>query len=97
MSMSTHCVGFKPSISDKWKKMKAAWDACYEAGVKLPDEVDSFFEFDQPDEAGVGVSQEILVDCGALSDWENEDANGFELDVSKLPEDVTTIRFCNSF
>ena len=96
MSMSTHCIGFKPT-DDRWKKMKAVWDACYEAGVLLPNEVSRFFEFGQPDEAGVMVSQEILVYCGALSDWEDEDANGFELDVSKLPEDVTTIRFCNSF
>ena len=96
MSMSIHCIGFKP-VDDKWKKMKAVWDACYEAGVKLPDEVDNFFEFDQPDEVGVRVSEEILVDCGALSDWEDEDANGFELDVLNLPEDVTIIRFYNSF
>ena len=91
MSMSIHCIGFKPA-DDKWKKMKAVWDACHEARVKLPDEVDNFFEFDQPDEAGVRVDEETLVDCGALSDWEDEDANGFELDVSKLPEDVTIIR-----
>ena len=35
MSMSTHVVGFHPP-DEKWKEMKAAWDACMAANVNPP-------------------------------------------------------------
>ena len=95
MGMNTHVVGFKPA-DEKWKKMKTAWDACERAGVEIPDEVLSFFNHVKPDERGVEVEIEKL-DCVKAYRREGGGANGFEVDVKKLPPDVTIVRFYNSY
>lgn len=38
---------------DRFHKMKAVLEACYEAGVEPPGEVCQFFDWDKPDENGV--------------------------------------------
>ncbi|HEC72098.1 MAG: hypothetical protein ACTSW7_00740 [Candidatus Thorarchaeota archaeon] len=90
MSMSTHVVGFKPP-DEKWKKMKDIWDACNVAAVPIPDEVNKFFGYSIPDSAGV----EAEIEYRAYDDGNGRD--GFEVDIKKLPEDVTIIRFWNSW
>lgn len=52
MSMSTHIVGFVPP-DNKWRQMKVIYDACNEAGITVPEEVDDYFEGEAPDEAGM--------------------------------------------
>jgi hypothetical protein len=91
--MSTYVQGFKPP-NEKWKKMKKAWDACADAGIGTPEEVDSFFGNEFPDEAGVKVEIEEHECC---SEIEGNAQTGFEIDVTKLPKDVTVIRFVNSW
>lgn len=92
MGMSTHVIGFRPP-DDKWKKMKHIYDACMEGGIDVPDEVDNFFNGEPPDDQGVEVD---LDDC--LTEYDDKDYRaGYELDVKKLPKDVTIIRFYNSW
>jgi len=91
MGMSTHIVGFRPP-DEKWKAMKAIWDACRKADVSVPREVDDFFNGEVPDPAGVEVPLKE-----AVRDWGDESRDGFEVDVTKLPKDVTIIRFYNSW
>ena len=56
MGMSTHVVGFKPA-DDKWKKMKAVWDACSDADSEIPQSVDKFFDGQYPgDNPGMAVN-----------------------------------------
>ena len=93
MGMSTHVVGFKPPDA-KWKAMKQAWDACQKAGVPVPDEVLAFFNHEPPDAAGVEVDIQRLP---CTSKYSDDSAQGFEIDVKKLPPDVTIIRFYNSY
>lgn len=103
MGMSTHVVGFKPP-DEKWRKMKAAWDSCTAAGVDVPKEIGEFFNWSAPDERGVIVKLEewkdgkkVLHEC--LREW-SEDTHtreGYEIDVTKLPKDVTVLRFYNSW
>lgn len=93
MGMSTHVVGFKPP-DDKWKNMKKAWDACEKAGINIPYEILEFFDHQAPDDSGVEVSIERL-DC--TQKWIGESCDGFEVDIKKLPADVTVIRFYNSW
>jgi hypothetical protein len=95
MSMSTHVIGIKPP-DEKWIAMKKIWDACQEAGVDPPVKVERFFESDygsSPDPQGVIV--EIPKD--AKRNYQGECSDGFEIDVRKLPPDVTIIRFYNSW
>jgi hypothetical protein len=97
MGMSTHIVGFRPAngpANDRWKKMKAVYDACNEAEIPIPAEVAGFFNGEPPDPTGVRVG---LENSTCVQPWKSNDAEGFEVDVTKLPKDVTVIRFYNSW
>lgn len=89
MSMSTHIIGIKPP-DERWKKMKAIWDACKEAGISVPREVSDFFDNCAPDPAGVVVEL-------TGRPWRGNAADGFEIDLPELDPDIRTIRFYNSY
>ena len=89
--MSTHIVGFK-APDEKWKAMKAIWDACENAGIDVPGEVEKYFGGEPPDERGV----EVDLDEDAL-EWSDDSCSGYEIDVKKIPKDVTHIRFYNAW
>lgn len=93
MGMSTHVIGFRPP-DDKWKKMKAVYDACKEADTDPPEEVERFFNDQPPDPAGVEVRLRDTPCCKEYNDGVSQ--WGYEIDLSKLPKDVTVIRVFNS-
>ena len=99
MSMSTCVEAIRPP-NEKWKKMKVAYDACKAAGAGIPDDVDDFFNGEPPDDRGVVVCHVSKYDK-ELPDWvtkvDKEMQEGFEIDISKLPRDVTVLRFTNSY
>ncbi len=90
MGMTVSVVGFKPP-GPKWKKMKAAYDACEADGIETPKDVDKFFNYEAPDNSGVRIEKKKL--GKAVTDFSAEMQEGFEIDVTKLPKDVTIIRF----
>ena len=101
MSMSTHIIGFRPP-DEKWRKMKAVWDACVAADMSIPNTVHEFFGGESPDPNGVEVDlfSSALYHHGkpsAVKKWNADMQEGFEVDVTKLPKDVTIIRFYNSY
>ena len=89
MSMSMHVVGFKPA-DELWKKMKAAFDACKNAGVAPPLAVNDYFDGNDPGDAP-GMEVDIL--SKAARSWKDDSREGFEVDVSALPPGVRYIRF----
>lgn len=93
MSMSTSIVGFVPP-DNKFKKMKAAYDACHKAGVEIPEEVSEFFQDEIPDDAGVSID---LEDHECVKEYSEDMVHGFEVDISKVPKDVKIIRFSNCY
>lgn len=93
MSMSTHIVGFRPPDS-KWKRMKAVWDACDQAGVPVPDEVTQFFNGEPPDINGIEVDLKCSEACCEGGD---RDRVGYTIDLEKLPPNITKIRFYNAW
>lgn len=93
MGMSMHVVGFR-APDEEWKKMKEVFDACDKAGIDIPEEVIEFFNYEDPDEAGVLVE---LKEIGALEEWADEGRSGFQVDISKLPKRLKYIRFYNSW
>lgn len=93
MGMSTFVYGIKPS-DEKWKKMKAVRDACNAAGLAIPEEVNTFFGWDEPDDKGVRVDLRKF-DCCQFHTGEGKE--NYEIDVKKLPPDVTIIRFVNAW
>jgi hypothetical protein len=94
MGMSTYVVAIRPPDA-KWQQMKAVWDACHAAGVAAPPEVVQFFNYEDPDPAGVVL--DISRQDGTVTEWSNEDSAGLEVDLKALPADVTRLRFCNSW
>lgn len=91
MSMSTHVVGFRPP-DEKWRKMKAVYDSCQSAGIDIPDEVDEYFNGETPDEAGVEVEIDSI-----LEEWGDDSRQGYQIDIAKLPKNVKILRFYNSW
>lgn len=92
MGMSTHITGFRPPDKE-WEGKAAAFRACEEAGVDPPKELWRFFGFERPDDNGVSVD---LTD--AITEYDNCDGqHSFEVDLSKVPSQLTHIRFVNSY
>lgn len=91
--MSTHVDGFTPP-DEKWEKMKAIWNSCEDAGVKIPDEVLDFFDGESPNgKPGQETSLE-----GCAKEWSDGDSRqGYEIEVDKIPEKVKFIRVYNSY
>lgn len=94
----TYIVGVRPP-DEKWKKMKAVWDACKAAGTEIPKDVYEFFDHETPDDKGVLVELSSGKDgphheCVSSYD-DNDCQEGFEIDVSKIPKDITIIRVVN--
>lgn len=95
MSMSTHIIGIRPP-DDHWRRMKEVWDACKMAEVTPPVAVSEFFNHETPDDKGVTVDLKYS-DDPSVSEWYDTAANGYEVDITKLPSDVTIIRFYNAW
>lgn len=71
---------------DRFRQMKAVWDACKKAKTDTPDEVDEFFNYEPPDSLGTAeeLKHQILE-----SEWEL----GFQVAVKDIPAWATHIRF----
>lgn len=92
MGLSTHVVGIKPP-DQRWREMKAIWDACVAAKVAVPRAVETFFDGDVPNTLGVEVH-----DLGEACVRYGDDAReGFDIYVDKLPPDVKIIRVYNAW
>lgn len=92
MSTIRDVVGVRPP-DEKWKQMKAIWDACKAAGVPAPVQVENFFH-SPPDDAGAILEMKDLGDA-VQGYTRGEYEYGFEVTLAKLPKDVTIIRFRN--
>lgn len=94
MGMSTHIVGFRQA-DDRWKRMKAAYEACEAAGVEIPDDVDDFFDGEPP---GDKPGMEVDIKCSpAVSEYNDDSLSGFEIDIRELSKDIGIIRVYNSW
>ncbi len=89
MSMSTHVVGLVPP-DEKWKKMKAVYDSCRAAELPIPDEVEKFFDHEDPDPMGVAIA----IPCQEYKGYAQQ---GVEVLVENIPKHVKAIRFYNSY
>ncbi len=90
----THIKGFRPP-DKKWRKMKVIHDACESAGIEAPESVMEFFGYENPDERGVEVD---LDEKSGLANWgDDTPREGFEVEIAKLPKNITHIRFYNSY
>jgi hypothetical protein len=91
--MSTHVVGIRPP-DDRWRKMKAIWDACDAAGIAPPSDVDRFFEYDKPDPMGVVIE---LDKHKCVAEYKDDARLGYDINLAALPPDVTVVRVYNAW
>ena len=96
MGMSVHIEAFRPP-NEKWKRLKAVYDSCVAAGIDPPDDVAEFFNYEGPDNAGVKLCLDYPQVHECLSEWRGEASSGYEIDLTKLPKDITILRFYNSW
>lgn len=93
MSMSTHVIGIRPPDAE-YKKKLAAYMACEAAGVPIPDALDEYFNNEPPGMDGVEIDIE---DLDGVEEYNDDMRQGFTVDIKKLPEGVSIIRFYNSY
>ena len=93
--MGDKCIrGFKNSEDPEFLLMKQAYESCKAANVEVPDRVWDYFGREDPHKRGIAVELEHHECC---SDYNAEMEDGYEIDISKLPKGVTTIRFYMSY
>ena len=95
MSMSTVVEGFIPP-DKKFQEMLAVYRSCQAAGVAPPQQVISFFNGEEPDEAGVRIN--LSYDKrhkDAVREYSNADCSGYEIELAKLPKDIKLLRILN--
>ena len=85
--MGLHLYAVTPATDKKWKKMKAIWDACKDAKIDPPPEVDEFFNGETPDDDGVVEEIDELLS--------RRDSNGYDswdIAIKRIPEGATMLR-----
>ena len=92
MGMTTHVMGFQPP-DEEWQQMKAVFDVCTKAGIEIPDEVEDFFNYEDPKDS---KGKEVNIE-DAVTETSSEMRDGFEVDLSKLPMTVKVVRFFNAY
>jgi hypothetical protein len=93
MGMSTYVNYYRPP-DEKFEKMKAAYNACKNAGLDTPDEVSDFFQGQNPNLLN-GV--EIQAPSNSYVEGSDDSRQYIEVDLTKLPKDVRFVRFVNSW
>ncbi len=91
--MSTHVIGVRPP-DEKWKEMKDIWDACEKGDISTPDEVLEFFNYEPPDKDGVLV--DLDTESGVV-DWREDDSEGYQIEILKLPANIKFVRVYNAW
>jgi len=93
MGMSTHVVGFVEPDED-YKAKVAAWKACKKAKITAPPELERLFDGNEPQDAGMEVNIEAAT---RRYDGGHREREGYDVDVTALPQGVKIVRFYNSW
>jgi hypothetical protein len=95
MGMSMSVKGIIPGTDERFQSMLRIYRECESAGITVPLAVLEFFNHEEPDPVGIVVDIKDAVNrYEAPKDYA---AEGFEVDISKLPKDVKLVRFVNSY
>ncbi len=98
MSYEPQVYAFKPGDA-KWLEMKARWDEAAASPGDIPDELLRFFDLGMPG-PGALVGQ-AWIRSSEFPPWVKRywdvcsESEGFEVDLTKLPEGTTILRFVN--
>lgn len=93
MSQSMHVIGVgKPD--ENHRKMYAAYQSCLAAGISIPDEINEYFDWSTPNENGRKIE---LRRGDSIKEYKADMREGFDVDLSKLPPNITHVRFFVSY
>ena len=88
--MSTHIMLLRdPADMDYQNKLNVLY-ACQKAEIEIPKEIDDYFGGEEDPDYPLEIQYEP-------DEWSDEGREGFEIELSKLPEGVKRIRFYNSW
>lgn len=96
MGMSTHIEFIVPPDSEFKLKYKA-YKACQDANIPPPKELEQYFNYEKPDEAGVVISDHDLNLNDLVKNYNGDSCSGVEVDLTLLPERFKKIRFYNAY
>ncbi len=97
MGMSTSVVAFR-DMGGEFTRMVEVKLFCEAHHVSYPKEVQDYFGSNVIESVETLRDELLTVDLGgALTEWQDESAQGYEVDVTKLPSEVKTLRFYNSW
>lgn len=97
MSMSTHVKAFR-DMDGEFARMLEAKKFCDARKLSYPKEVDEYFQGDADLNEQSLRNQFLEVDIStAVVEWCDESSEGYEVEVTKIPKEVKTIRFFNSW
>lgn len=91
MSMVSCIQGLKPKTEEYEKKLQI-YKLCKEMNINPPREIEEFFDGEVCE---AGIITELPAD--ALMEYGDDCREYFEVDLTKIPKDVTKIRFVNSY
>lgn len=99
--MSTKIKGFISDTNVEYQKHKKVFLACKEAGVDLPKQTAEYFGSDSVDVVEDDLLEgklEMKLQLGVhFTNYSADMQDGFEVDLTKLPQGVTKLRFYNSY
>ena len=95
MSISINLVGYRKA-DETFHRMKAVYDACKKAKIDPPQSVEKYFGYDSPTQYGNQIALKPDETPGITSYNENE-CDGFDVDLDKLPPEIRVLRFYNSY
>ena len=96
MGMSSHVTGVR-DLDGKFSKMMEVKLACESAGIGYPDEVREYFKYPKESEEYLRREMEEVQLGDCVKEYSRNATDGFEVDLSKVPEGVKSIRFENSY
>ena len=92
MSMCSYVHGLKPKTEEYEKKL-LVYKICEELNINPPREIEDYFDGEVCEE---GIVTELPKE--AIREYSDECCNDYiEVDLTKIPSDVTKIRFANSY
>lgn len=98
MSMSSYIQAFIPDTDATYQKHKKVLLVCNEAGVQLPKETAEYFGTTDTSEYVLEEKLSVSLKEGVhYTEYSADMTEGFEVDLTKLPQGVTKLRFCNSY
>lgn len=74
---------------DTWRKMRAVYDACEDAGLSVPSKVLEYFDYKEPNERGLEIN---LTVSDAVREDMVETREVVEIELSKIPANITVLR-----